>query len=125
MMMDMKWTRVTLVPVFVLSTFLHSALSLAHPFGSSTHSHLASHTRPLSPEVGTPSSSDHHPDSCVICRILASVQPGDVQAVSVPGDRVPTVDIAPVVFPFVVARGFEIISASPRAPPFLLRSVQG
>jgi hypothetical protein len=125
MMMLMKWTGAAFVPVFVLSTFVHSALPLAHHFGSSSHPHLDRPTCPPSPQVKGPSGSDHDPDSCTICRILASVQPGDVQTVSIAGDWVSTVEFAPVVSTLAFARGVEITSASPRSPPFPLQSIQG
>jgi hypothetical protein len=125
MMLMMKWMGAALVPVFVLSTLIQSALPLAHHLDSSTTQHLHCQKNPSSAQLKTSSTPDHHPDSCTICRILASLQPGTVQGVPTLGVPIPTVNLARVVSPLVVASDLEITSGSPRAPPHLSKSIQG
>lgn len=124
-MFPMKRMAATLVPAFILCVVVQTALPLAHRLHSAIHSNHDGHRSLPSPEVDSTPDSDHHGDSCAICQILATMQPGDVQAVSTPGAWISTADFAPIVSTLVIARGNEFTTSSPRAPPRLLKSIQG
>jgi hypothetical protein len=124
-MFPMKRMAASLVLAFSFCIVVQTALPLAHQFHSSIHSNHDSHKNSPSPEVNSSPDSGHDGDSCAICQILATVQPGDVQAVSTSGVWISTADLAPVVSTLVIARGNEFTTSSPRAPPRLLKSIQG
>jgi hypothetical protein len=123
-MMRLKWSRAAVAILFGVALGAQAILPLAHHLDSASRNPACG--RGLqTPALRDSPGSDHHPDSCSICKVLASVELGEAQGLSRVTFAVSSVDFSPAESEVGLARGPVQTGSPPRAPPPPVVSILG
>jgi hypothetical protein len=120
----MKSSRAAIVVLFMGALVAQAILPWVHHLDATSRNPGCCRLL-QTPALRDSSRPEHHPDSCAVCKILASVQLGEAQTHSRVTFAVSSVDFSPVEPGVRLAVGPVQTGSPPRAPPPPFDSIQG
>jgi hypothetical protein len=120
----MKSSRAAVVVLFMGALGVQAILPWVHHLDTASQNPGCCR-RLETPALRDSSRPDHHPDSCAICKVLASVQLGEAQTLSRFTFAVTSVDFSPAESEVRLTGGPVQTGSPPRAPPPPAVSIQG